>query len=67
MKTYLLIVASYVWVMSRADDVINVAAHRLSTGAIEQAIGTHPGKLETLLLMRGPWSDRIVQKSLKSQ
>lgn len=27
--------------MSRADDVINVAAHRLSTGAIEQAIGTH--------------------------
>lgn len=28
--------------MSRADDVINVAAHRLSTGAIEQAIGSHP-------------------------
>lgn len=28
--------------MSRSDDIINVAAHRLSTGAIEQAIGTHP-------------------------
>ncbi|RMZ86137.1 hypothetical protein DV737_g38, partial [Chaetothyriales sp. CBS 132003] len=28
----------YVHVMSRSDDVINVAAHRFSTGAIEQAI-----------------------------
>ncbi|KAF2402296.1 acyl-coenzyme A synthetase [Trichodelitschia bisporula] len=33
----------YVHVMSRADDVINVAAHRFSTGAIEQAIASHPG------------------------
>lgn len=32
----------YIHVMSRADDIINVAAHRLSTGAIEQAIGSHP-------------------------
>lgn len=32
----------YVHVMSRADDIINVAAHRLSTGAIEQALTTHP-------------------------
>ncbi|KAK5710029.1 hypothetical protein LTR17_019250 [Elasticomyces elasticus] len=32
----------YVHVMSRADDIINVAAHRLSTGAIEQAITSHP-------------------------
>lgn len=31
----------YVHVMSRSDDVINVAAHRLSTGAIEQAIGSN--------------------------
>lgn len=28
--------------MSRADDIINVAAHRFSTGAIEQAIASHP-------------------------
>jgi propionyl-CoA synthetase len=28
--------------MSRADDIINVAAHRFSTGAIEQAISSHP-------------------------
>lgn len=32
----------YVHVMSRADDIINVAAHRFSTGAIEQAILSHP-------------------------
>ena len=33
----------YVHVMSRSDDIINVAAHRFSTGAIEQAILTHKG------------------------
>ncbi|KAL9057782.1 MAG: hypothetical protein Q9162_002123 [Coniocarpon cinnabarinum] len=32
----------YIHVMSRADDVINVAAHRFSTGAIEQAITSSP-------------------------
>ncbi|PQE07558.1 AMP-binding enzyme protein [Rutstroemia sp. NJR-2017a BBW] len=32
----------YVSVMSRSDDIINVAAHRFSTGAIEQAISSHP-------------------------
>ncbi|KAJ5811676.1 Acetate--CoA ligase [Penicillium riverlandense] len=32
----------YVHVMSRSDDIINVAAHRFSTGAIEQAILLHP-------------------------
>jgi len=31
----------YVFVMSRTDDVINVAGHRLSTGAIEEALATH--------------------------
>ncbi|KAF2486996.1 hypothetical protein BDY17DRAFT_243945 [Neohortaea acidophila] len=40
----------YIWVMSRADDVINVAAHRLSTGAIEQAIGTHPDITEVAVV-----------------
>ncbi|BBB14202.1 AMP-binding protein [Novosphingobium flavum] len=30
----------YVYVMSRTDDIINVAGHRLSTGAIEEAIST---------------------------
>ena len=32
----------YVHVMSRSDDIINVAAHRFSTGSIEQAISSHP-------------------------
>jgi len=31
----------YLWVMSRIDDVINVAGHRLSTGALEEALATH--------------------------
>ncbi|KFY15988.1 hypothetical protein V492_01641, partial [Pseudogymnoascus sp. VKM F-4246] len=32
----------YVYVMSRSDDIINVAAHRFSTGTIEQAILSSP-------------------------
>ena len=32
----------YVSVMSRTDDVINVAGHRLSTGAMEEVLATHP-------------------------
>ena len=36
----------YVHVMSRSDDVINVAAHRFSTGSIEQAISSHPSIAE---------------------
>lgn len=32
----------YVHIMARSDDIINVAAHRLSTGAIEQAVSAHP-------------------------
>ena len=31
----------YIHVMSRSDDIINVAAHRFSTGSIEQAISSH--------------------------
>ncbi len=36
----------YVHVMARSDDIINVAAHRFSTGAIEQAIASHPAVAE---------------------
>ena len=36
----------YVHVMSRSDDIINVAAHRFSTGSIEQAISSHPSIAE---------------------
>lgn len=36
--------------MARSDDVINVAAHRLSTGAIEQAVGSHPDVTEVAVV-----------------
>jgi len=32
----------YLWVMGRTDDVINVAGHRLSTGAMEEVLAGHP-------------------------
>ncbi|MDX3928396.1 MAG: propionyl-CoA synthetase [Shinella sp.] len=31
----------YVFIMSRTDDIINVAGHRLSTGAMEEVCATH--------------------------
>jgi propionyl-CoA synthetase len=36
----------YLYVMSRIDDVINVAGHRLSTGAMEEVIASHPDVAE---------------------
>lgn len=36
----------YVWVMSRTDDIINVAGHRLSTGAMEEVLSSHPAVAE---------------------
>ncbi|KAL9023767.1 MAG: hypothetical protein Q9196_006986 [Gyalolechia fulgens] len=36
----------YVHVMSRSDDIINVSAHRFSTGSIEQAVASHPTVVE---------------------
>ena len=36
----------YLFVMGRIDDVINVAGHRLSTGAIEEAVAGHPDVAE---------------------
>jgi propionyl-CoA synthetase len=38
--------AGYVFVMSRTDDIINVAGHRLSTGAIEEVLAAHPDVAE---------------------
>jgi propionyl-CoA synthetase len=32
----------YLWVMARTDDIINVAGHRLSTGAVEEVLAAHP-------------------------
>src|SRR6267143_558991 len=36
----------YVFVMGRIDDVINVAGHRLSTGAMEEVLASHPDVAE---------------------
>jgi len=36
----------YVWIMARTDDVINVAGHRLSTGAMEEVLAGHPDVAE---------------------
>lgn len=40
----------YLFVMGRTDDVINVAGHRLSTGAIEAALATHPAIAECAVI-----------------
>jgi len=36
----------YVHIMARTDDVINVAGHRLSTGAMEEVLASHPDVAE---------------------
>ena len=40
----------YVYVMSRIDDVINVAGHRLSTGAMEEVLASHPDVAECAVI-----------------
>ncbi|MCP4110407.1 MAG: propionyl-CoA synthetase [Desulfobacteraceae bacterium] len=40
----------YVYVMSRTDDIINVAGHRLSTGAMEEVLSDHPDVAECAVL-----------------
>ena len=40
----------YLWVMGRIDDVINVAGHRLSTGAIEEVVARHPAVAECAVI-----------------
>jgi propionyl-CoA synthetase len=42
--------AGYLWVMSRIDDVINVAGHRLSTGSLEEALATHEAVAECAVI-----------------
>jgi len=40
----------YVWIMSRTDDIINVAGHRLSTGAIEEVLSEHQSVAECAVI-----------------
>jgi len=40
----------YLYVMGRIDDVINVAGHRLSTGAMEEVVASHPAIAECAVI-----------------
>jgi propionyl-CoA synthetase len=40
----------YVFVMSRTDDIINVAGHRLSTGGMEEVLASHPDVAECAVI-----------------
>ncbi|MCL1600529.1 MAG: propionyl-CoA synthetase [Actinomycetia bacterium] len=40
----------YVYIMSRIDDIINVAGHRLSTGAMEEVLSDHPDVAECAVI-----------------
>lgn len=40
----------YLFVMGRTDDVINVSGHRLSTGAMEQVVASHPAVAECAVI-----------------
>jgi len=40
----------YVWIMSRTDDIINVAGHRLSTGSMEEILSENTSVAECAVL-----------------
>jgi len=40
----------YIWIMSRTDDIINVAGHRLSTGQIEEVLSEHQSVAECAVI-----------------
>ena len=40
----------YLYIMARTDDIINVAGHRLSTGAIEEVLAGHPNVAECAVI-----------------
>jgi propionyl-CoA synthetase len=40
----------YLWIMSRIDDIINVAGHRLSTGQMEEVLAGHPAVAECAVI-----------------
>ncbi|MCF8481576.1 MAG: propionyl-CoA synthetase [Rhodospirillum sp.] len=40
----------YIYVMTRTDDIINVAGHRLSTGAMEEVLAGHPSVAECAVI-----------------
>jgi propionyl-CoA synthetase len=63
----------YIHIMARADDVLNVAAHRLSSGAIEAAVSSHNAVAECAVIgphdeLKGqvPWGIVVLKKGFES-
>jgi acyl-coenzyme A synthetase/AMP-(fatty) acid ligase len=63
----------YIHIMARADDVINVAAHRLSTGTMEAVISAHPAVAECAVIgpadeLKGqvPWGVVVLKRGYES-
>ena len=61
----------YLFVMGRTDDVINVAGHRLSTGAIEAVLASHPAVAECAVIgvhdqLKGqlPWGFVVLKSGI---
>src|SRR5216684_1604073 len=44
------VVNPFLYIMSRVDDIINVAGHRLSTGAMEEVLSAHPDVAECAVM-----------------
>ena len=51
----------YLYIMSRVDDIINVAGHRLSTGGMEEILASHPMSLSV------PWSVSPMPSRVRSR
>ena len=54
----------YVYIMARTDDVINVAGHRLSTGAMEEVLSRH--RMSRSAPSRWPTTSRASYRSASS-
>ena len=52
----------YVYIMARTDDVINVAGHRLSTGAMEEVLASHKDVAECAVVGQADtrWGETVV-------
>ncbi|RMB99691.1 hypothetical protein DUI87_23693 [Hirundo rustica rustica] len=64
----------YLYVLSRADDVINVAGHRISAGAIEECILFHPAVADCAVVgqedhLKGhvPFALCVLRQGIKAQ
>src|SRR5256886_12962794 len=57
----------YLWVMRRTDDIINVAGHRLSTGAMEEVLAAHRDVAECAVVGVARSEERRVGKECRSR